>query len=324
MAGSSWPQLVAGQKAKASEVESKFDWLEGSLVPMNSGATTNAVFDVGTTTAAWRHGYFTGFVAVGSLPSTSTPSIWFRGSSVEGGIGFESTGGGVIIRFFKNTTTIIEIGAGATSATFSLNELSNTGAAPIYRFTGNLITGMGTPSNTQGSLRLFGGGGTYLEFDHSGNIFRPVHGTSAGSVNLGDASNYWGDVSYKTLTDRGCLAWLDDGVECANGTKTTDLKAIMKIKKHPTKQTVYGKPMLDYKSFPKVSYKPAVMNLKDQKTRQHSEVVLSRDENDRPYYIDKHGKKVFAEDGIEMTSFFSIMIGAIKELAQKVEALEAK
>lgn len=57
MAGSSWPALVAGRKARASDVESKFDWLEGSIVPMNSGASTDAALDLGTTTAQWRFVY---------------------------------------------------------------------------------------------------------------------------------------------------------------------------------------------------------------------------------------------------------------------------
>jgi len=57
MAGTSWPALLAGRKARASDVESKFDWMEGSLVPMNSGASTDAALDIGTTTAQWRFIY---------------------------------------------------------------------------------------------------------------------------------------------------------------------------------------------------------------------------------------------------------------------------
>ena len=57
MAGTSWPSLVAGRKAKASEVESKFDWLEGSLVPMSGGSTTDGSYDLGSTTAQWNNCY---------------------------------------------------------------------------------------------------------------------------------------------------------------------------------------------------------------------------------------------------------------------------
>lgn len=54
MAGTSWPSLIAGNKAKASEVEDKFDWIEGSIVPMNAGNKTNAVYDLGESSYRWK------------------------------------------------------------------------------------------------------------------------------------------------------------------------------------------------------------------------------------------------------------------------------
>jgi len=57
MAGTSWPNLVAGQKAKASEIELKFDWLEGSLVPMSGGNKTNTAYDLGEFSYRWRDLY---------------------------------------------------------------------------------------------------------------------------------------------------------------------------------------------------------------------------------------------------------------------------
>lgn len=137
-------------------------------------------------------------------------------------------------------------------------------------------------------------------------------GASTGGLqNLGDATYYFNDISYKTLTDRGCLGWFDDGVELQNGTVVSDLEAISQIKKHPTEMTIYGSPKLDYKTFPKVCYKKADDGGKE----------LPRDEKDNPYNIDKTGKKIYSQDGIEMTSMFSIMIGAIKELNNKIEQL---
>lgn len=53
MAGTTWPALVSGSKAKASEVESKFDWIEGSIVPMNAGSKTNAAYDLGESSYKW-------------------------------------------------------------------------------------------------------------------------------------------------------------------------------------------------------------------------------------------------------------------------------
>lgn len=57
MAGTTWPSLTAGKKAKASEVESKFDWIEGSIAPMNGGSMTNSAYDLGTSTAHWANIY---------------------------------------------------------------------------------------------------------------------------------------------------------------------------------------------------------------------------------------------------------------------------
>jgi len=164
-------------------------------------------------------------------------------------------------------------------------------------------------------------GNPLLLFGQTGviNITSHLYPTSSGTYNLGNGTYYWNDVSYKTLTDRGCLGWFDEGVELQDGTIVSDMEAIQAIKKHPTKKTIYGKEMLDYTTFPKVSYKKAT---KEDGTE------LPRDENNEPYDIIKDEKGlesiITAQDGIEMTSIFSIMIGALKELDNRVKALENK
>lgn len=65
MAGTSWPTLTAGQKAKASDVEAKFDWIEGNLMPMTGGNQTNGVYDLGSNTYNWRSGYFSSNFFIG-------------------------------------------------------------------------------------------------------------------------------------------------------------------------------------------------------------------------------------------------------------------
>ncbi len=138
------------------------------------------------------------------------------------------------------------------------------------------------------------------------NIYSHLIPNGAGTYDLGGATNYWNDVNYKTLTDRGCLGWFDNGVEMPNGEIVSDVEAIKRIQKHPTKKTIYGAPMLDYKTFPKVSYKKA-----DDKDG----VLLPRDENDEP---------IGGADGIEMTSMFSIMFGAVKELSNENQILKTR
>lgn len=55
MAGTTWPSLVASTTAFAADVEAKFDWIEGHLVPMLAGSLTDAAYDLGTTTARWNN-----------------------------------------------------------------------------------------------------------------------------------------------------------------------------------------------------------------------------------------------------------------------------
>lgn len=142
--------------------------------------------------------------------------------------------------------------------------------------------------------------GTTSVLEISATNFVPL---GAATLSTGDASNYWNDISYKTLTDRGCLPFCDDGVELMDGRIVSDTEAIRAIEKHPTKLTVHGLPMLNYKSFPKKAFRKA----------ESRGVVLTRDENDEP---------IGGADGIEMTMVFGVMLGAIKELTQRVEALE--
>jgi len=116
------------------------------------------------------------------------------------------------------------------------------------------------------------------------------------NLNLGSASLYWNEVNYKYLTDRGCLGVFDKGVELRNGKKVSDVEALQSIKKHPRLKTGYGVPRFDYSTMPKAVYRPAPKN---------------------------KGKKI-GEDGAEITALISIMIGAIKELDNRVKILEKK
>lgn len=131
--------------------------------------------------------------------------------------------------------------------------------------------------------------------------------TGAGVISTGDAVNYWNDISFKTTTDRGCLGSFDNGVEMPDGRILSDLEALKSIQVHPTLQTVYGVPRLDYSSMPKAVYKPAPIADKD------------------TYSIDKTrlweaGEKM-GDDGAELTALISIILGAIKELDGRVTVL---
>jgi len=136
--------------------------------------------------------------------------------------------------------------------------------------------------------------------------------SGAGTKNLGNASDYWGDVSYKTLTDRGCLGWYDDGVEMPDGTLVSDVAALHHIQKHPTLRTGSGAPRLDYSTMPRHVFRPAPIA-----TEAVYETGPDRESRLRFRPGDKMG-----DDGAELTALVSIMIGAIKELDARIEKLE--
>lgn len=98
MSGTLWPALVAGQKARASDVEAKFDWLEGSIVPMTGGAMTTGVYDLGTSTASWRYLHF--FPTGGVMCSGATSMAFLADGSIK----------------LKNGTNITEFSTDGTMA----------------------------------------------------------------------------------------------------------------------------------------------------------------------------------------------------------------
>jgi len=135
------------------------------------------------------------------------------------------------------------------------------------------------------------------------------------TIDLGDSTHYFNIINYKTLTDRGCLGWADEGVQLQTGEWVSDLEALLTIKKHPTKMTITGMPMIDYRTFPKPVYRPSGL-------KKRPGFTYFRDKNDEPWAIDREGNTVKSEDGAELTSLVSIMLGAIKELNQKIEGLK--
>ncbi len=197
---------------------------------------------------------------------------------------------------------------------------------PALTFINDTNTGLFL--NGAGALSVTVDGATKVTWGAS--AYNPA---GAGSISSGDAGSYWNDISYKTLSDRGCLGWFDDGVKMRDGKIVNDLEVFSLIKKHPTKKTIYGSPMLDYGTFPEVAYKKAEIDGN----------ILPRDKDDEPFYweiVDSSGTvlqrlyddkkphkdaiKKPAADAIEMTSMFSIMIGALKEANERIKNLEAR
>lgn len=65
-----WPTLT-NRTASAADVNSKFNWLEGDRLPMNSGALTTGAYDIGSSFSKWGNGYFSSHIEVSSATLTS-------------------------------------------------------------------------------------------------------------------------------------------------------------------------------------------------------------------------------------------------------------
>lgn len=139
--------------------------------------------------------------------------------------------------------------------------------------------------------------------------------STAGTLNLGNATVYMNDVSYKTLTDRGCLAYIDTW-EMPDGKKLSNLEVIRALKPHATNKTIYDEVMLDYDYVPKHSRKSAPIATEDTEFEQ----LFDKDGNKLKF---KKGEKM-GSDGVEMTSMFSVMLGSIREMASIIDTLQAK
>lgn len=135
---------------------------------------------------------------------------------------------------------------------------------------------------------------------------------SAGAYDLGSSTYYFRYLNYKGLYDRGCLGCYDSGVEMQDGSIVSDIEAIQAIKKHPTKKTMFGVDKLDYSTFPKHAYDPEVIAEKD---------MYNAGDDGKERIVTKKGD-VHGEEGIEMTTMFSIFIGAFKELDNRMKILE--
>lgn len=256
-----------------------------------TGITTNVAMQIptGGSSVQFADGTKT-ICAVGNIGDADTGIYW---------------GAANTLNVSCNDTDIANFAAaGFTLASGQMLSVNGSQANPSYSFSNFSTTGLLAATGPE--VRMSVNNTLTMDWSATRILVRiPLNPNGAGAVSSGDGSDYWNDISYKTLTDRGCLGWFDEGVELQDGTIVSDCDAIASIKKHPVKKTIYGVPMLDYKSFPKVAFKKA----------QAKGELLQRDENDDP---------IGGSDGIEMTSMQSIMIGAIKELHKRVASLEKK
>lgn len=147
------------------------------------------------------------------------------------------------------------------------------------------------------------------------NHFDP---TGSGVYNLGGTTRYWNEIHYVSAVSHSLVSY-DDGVELLDGRKVSDIEAIKNIKAS-TKKSQYGVPYLDKKSFPKNIYHPAKIAEKDM---YDTEKIIDKDGNKirKDTLIYKKGEKI-GDDGVNETLLMSLVVGALKELDNRLKKLE--
>jgi hypothetical protein len=131
---------------------------------------------------------------------------------------------------------------------------------------------------------------------------------AAAGLDLGSAACYWNNFYHKSLVDCGCLFWAD----LLEG---GDLAALQQIRRDPNRLTIHGLPALDYSTLPAPVYRPAPIAPED--TYEQDPITGERKLKFRA------GEKM-GEDGADINALISVMLGAIRELDSKVQALRAR
>jgi len=105
MAGSTWSVFSPATKAKSSEVNGNFDWIEGNIIPMNAGSATDAAYDLGAASTRWRHSYFSGRVNVPALGLSDTSFLSFdAGGTVTANIAMKMATGVAVTKYSSDGT----------------------------------------------------------------------------------------------------------------------------------------------------------------------------------------------------------------------------
>lgn len=318
--------------------------LTGSTLTVSSLITPSAnnTVDLGTVNSEFKDAYFTGSLYVsGSGGGFNTLNV--RGTSGNTLIVDTNT---LVVDASNNRVGIntgspgyeLEINGGCyiKGAAYVGSSTSGDGSLNFYCVAGGYdrLNFMDGTTNTwniakDGSnnfvWRYVVGNLDVLKLAVGGTTFDPV---GAGLVSTGNAVDYWNDVSYKTLSDRGCLGDFSVGVEMPDGKVLSDVEALKAIEVDETELTVYGVPRLKYSSMPKAVYKPI-----PNKDPEGNDWLI--DEKGKEYYVEERseydylasGSKLvtkvkYPAEGAELTALFSISIGAIKELSNKLTEID--
>lgn len=163
MAGSVWPLLLPGSKAKASDVENKFAWLEGDIVPMSGGTRADATYDMGSEPFRWRDGWFSRSLSLGS-GGAAAPSIVIQ---EDGDTGLFFSGINELAAVAGEVTAWTVNGAGQSLIT------DGSIPTPPLSFLNDQTTGIYRVGT--GTAAIVNNGAATLRIDSAGRITKPVN-----------------------------------------------------------------------------------------------------------------------------------------------------
>lgn len=141
---------------------------------------------------------------------------------------------------------------------------------------------------------------------------------SAGAdFDLGTDADYWDVINYTSLSAHS-LVDLGDEIELINGEKVSNIEAVKRIQASDEIDPKSNKPLLQKDSFPKAIYRPAPIAEKDIYEKE-DDWTLEDDEQKRIRF--RKGEKA-GTDGTDVNNLISLLLGAIKELDQRLIILE--
>lgn len=169
MAGSTWPALTAGNRARASDVVSRFQWLEGSLVPMTGGSSTDNAFDLGSTTSRWANLYLGTRLYVGTTTSMTTTgqnvlATVMIGNNTSPALNIGGSSGDCVTRLYLNGDSrpygVIDCYPLNSGGAISFAGMNTSGTAPVTMaidgMNQGVVIGATTTVNANALLELAG------------------------------------------------------------------------------------------------------------------------------------------------------------------------
>ena len=177
-----------------------------STSELNALAVTTAKLDAGAVTTAkltsdWIIGKRFQTAAAGARIEFDTTSI--RGYNAVPTLNFEISAADGAAYCGAGNVVLAANGISVNGQYFFLNDAGETARGVLFGDDGGVTGNAGLIIYTNQDLSLVTATGTNIR------CVGDVIPETAAIYDIGNADNYWGEINYKTLTDRGCPVWME-------------------------------------------------------------------------------------------------------------------